>query len=142
LIAIAVPVGTGALAGFFTASGVDTWYRTIEKPEWNPPDAVFAPVWTVLYILMGIAFFLVWKSKAAPDIKRRAMVFWMVQLVLNAAWSFLFFNRNAIGLALLEIIVLWLAILITIFLFARISKAAAWLLVPYISWVSFASVLT
>jgi tryptophan-rich sensory protein len=142
LIAIAVPVGTGALAGYFTASGVDTWYRTIEKPAWNPPDAVFAPVWTTLYILMGIAFYLVWKSNAAPELKRRATVMWIVQLVLNAAWSFLFFNRHAIGLALIEIIILWLAILLTIILFARIRKVAAWLLVPYISWVSFATILT
>jgi tryptophan-rich sensory protein len=142
LIAIAVPVGTGALAGYFTASGVDTWYRTIEKPAWNPPDAVFAPVWTTLYILMGIAFYLVWKSNVAPELKRRATVMWIVQLVLNAAWSFLFFNRHAIGLALIEIIILWLAILLTIILFARIRKVAAWLLVPYISWVSFATILT
>jgi tryptophan-rich sensory protein len=142
LIAVAAPVGTGALAGYFTASGVDTWYRTIEKPEWNPPDAVFAPVWTVLYILMGIAFYLVWKSHAEPGLKRRATVLWILQLVLNAAWSFLFFNQHAIGLALIEIILLWLAILLTIFIFARIRKAAAWLLVPYISWVSFATILT
>ena len=142
MIAVAVPVGTGALAGYFTASGVDTWYRTIEKPEWNPPDAVFAPVWTTLYILMGIAFYLVWKSHAAPEVKRRATVIWILQLVLNAAWSFLFFNRQAIGAALAEIMVLWFAILLTIFLFARIRKAAAWLLVPYISWVSFATLLT
>jgi tryptophan-rich sensory protein len=142
LMAIAVPVGTGALAGYFTASGVDIWYRTIEKPAWNPPDAVFAPVWTTLYILMGIAFYFVWISNADPVLKRRATVMWVVQLVLNAAWSFLFFKRHDIGLALLEIIVLWLAILLTIFIFARIRKAAAWLLVPYISWVSFATILT
>jgi tryptophan-rich sensory protein len=142
LIAIAVAVGTGALAGYFTASGVDTWYRTIEKPAWNPPDAVFAPVWTTLYILMGIGFYLVWKSNAAPELKRRATIMWIVQLVLNAAWSFLFFNRQDIELALIEIIILWLAILLTIFIFARIRKAAAWLLVPYISWVSFATILT
>jgi tryptophan-rich sensory protein len=91
---------------------------------------------------MGIAFYLVWKSNAAPELKRRATVMWIVQLVLNAAWSFLFFNRHAIGLALIEIIILWLAILLTIILFARIRKVAAWLLVPYISWVSFATILT
>jgi tryptophan-rich sensory protein len=142
LLSIVLPVGVGVVAGLFTQTGVDTWYRTIEKPSWNPPDAVFAPVWTTLYILMGIALYLVWNSKAAPAAKRRAILFWMVQLVLNAAWSFLFFTRHNIGLALVEIVVLWLVILITIFLFARIRKVAAWLMVPYISWVSFAMILT
>ena len=91
---------------------------------------------------MGLALYLVWQKNARADIKQRAIGFWIVQLVLNALWSFLFFSLHAIGLALIEIILLWLAILITIFLFARISKWAAWLLVPYISWVSFAAILT
>jgi translocator protein len=142
VIAIAIPVGVGALAGYFTATGVDSWYRSIEKPSWNPPDGVFAPVWTTLYIMMGIALYLVWKSSAPQDQKRRAIVLWSVQLLFNALWSFLFFNIHNIGLALADIIVLWLAILVTIFLFARIHKLAAWLLVPYISWVSFATLLT
>lgn len=141
LISIALPVGVGALSGFFTAAGVTTWYRSIQKPGWNPPDAVFAPVWTLLYVLMGIAFYLVWKNDAGAEQKRRAVIFWAGQLVLNAIWSFLFFKRHDIGFALLEIFLLWLTIVITIFLFARISKAAAWLLVPYISWVSFAAIL-
>lgn len=142
LLSIAIPLLVGVLAGLFTQEGVDGWYRTIEKPSWNPPDGFFAPVWTTLYILMGIAFYLVWKSNAPVQQKRKAVLFWIGQLVLNALWSFLFFNRQQIGLALAEIIVLWLAILITIFLFARIHKLAAWLLVPYISWVSFAAILT
>jgi translocator protein len=142
LISIAIPLGVGALAGLFTARGVNGWYRTIATPDWNPSDAVFAPVWTTLYILMGIAFYLVWQKNVPAALKRPALTFWVVQLILNGLWSFLFFNQHAIGLALVEIIVLWLAILITIFLFARITKLAAWLLVPYISWVSFATILT
>jgi benzodiazapine receptor len=142
LMSIAVPVGVGVLAGLFTQTGVDGWYRTIKKPGWNPPDAIFAPVWTTLYILMGIALYLIWRSDAPVQQKRPAILFWIVQLVLNALWSFLFFNRHQIDLALAEILFLWLAILITIFLFARIRKLAAWLLVPYISWVSFAAILT
>ena len=141
-ISIAIPVGVGAVAGYFTATGVDNWYRTIEKPGWNPPDGVFAPVWTTLYIMMGIAFYLIWKSSGPHNQKRRAMVLWGIQLLLNAFWSFLFFNLHTIGLALAEIIVLWLAILFTIFAFARVDKRAAWLMVPYISWVSFATILT
>ena len=142
IIAIAVPVAVGAFSGFFTASGVDGWFQTIKKPDWNPPSAVFAPVWTTLYILMGIALYLVWKSNAPAAQKKQAILFWCGQLVLNGLWSFIFFNQHAIGFALFEICLLWLAILVTIFLFARIHKAAAWLLVPYISWVSFASLLT
>jgi translocator protein len=142
LISITVPLAAGTLAGLFTARGVNGWYRTITRPDWNPPDAVFAPVWTMLYILMGIAFYLVWQKRAPAAIKQPAITFWIVQLILNALWSFLFFSVHAIGWALTEILVLWLAILITIFTVARVSKLAAWLLVPYISWVSFATILT
>src|SRR5687768_9995831 len=106
-ISIAIPVGVGAIAGYFTATGVDSWYRSIEKPNWNPPDGVFAPVWTTLYIMMGIALYLVWKSSAPRDQKRRAIALWSVQLLFNALWSFLFFNIHNIGLALADIIVLW-----------------------------------
>lgn len=142
LLSTAIPLSVGVVAGLFTATGVNGWYRTIEKPGWNPPDGVFAPVWTALYILMGLALYLVWRQDAPAEMRRRAIVFWAIQLVLNGLWSFLFFNVHNVGLALVEIGILWLAILITIFLFARISKAAAWLLVPYISWVTFATILT
>lgn len=141
LLCIGIPVGVGFLSSLATQTGVNTWYRTIEKPSWNPPDGLFAPVWTTLYVLMGIALYLVWKSDAAQEKKRTAVFFWSVQLVLNALWSFLFFYQHRIGLALIEIILLWLTILVTIFLFARINKVSAWLLVPYISWVSFATIL-
>ena len=142
VIAIAVPLGVGAVAGLFTASGVDGWYRTIEKPSWNPPGWVFGPVWTTLYILMGIAFYLVWKSNASDKLKRPAMTLWVVQLVLNFFWTLIFFGAQEPGWALVEIIGLWIFILLTILAFARIHKTAAWLLVPYLLWVSFATVLT
>lgn len=142
LLCLGIPVAVGLLSSLFTQTGVNGWYRTIEKPSWNPPDAIFAPVWTTLYILMGISLYLIWRSDAPVQQKRVAIGFWTVQLALNALWSFLFFNQHQIGLALAEISILWLAILITIFMFARIRKLAAWLLVPYISWVSFAAILT
>lgn len=142
VVCILIPLGVGALASFFTATGVSTWYRTIARPDWNPPDVVFAPVWTTLYILMGVALYLIWRKEVLESLKRSAIGWWVVQLVLNALWSFLFFSLQTIGLALIEIIVLWFAILGTIFSFARISKMAAWLLVPYISWVTFATILT
>ena len=141
IISIAIPLLVGFGGSYFTVTGPGSWYTTIEKPEWNPPGWVFAPVWTTLYILMGIALFLVWKDKTHDPRKRAAIIFFCFQLLLNFAWSFIFFDQHLIGLALADIVLLWLAILITIFLFAKISRLAAWLLVPYICWVSFAGLL-
>lgn len=141
VIAIAIPLVIGSTSAFFTVTGVDSWYQTINKPSWNPPDYIFGPVWTTLYILMGVSLFLVWKSGTDAGTKRKAIVLFAIQLVLNFFWSFIFFDQQLIGAAFAEIIGLWLFILLTIFAFARISKTAAWLLVPYISWVSFAAVL-
>lgn len=141
ILAIALPLAVGATSGFFTVTGVESWYQTIQKPSWNPPGWVFGPVWTTLYVLMGISLFLVWKSEASTQLKRMAIALFAAQLILNFFWSFIFFNQQQIGWAVAEIILMWIFILATIFLFANINKAAAWLLVPYISWVSFAAVL-
>ena len=140
-VSLALPQVAGLSAAAFTVTGDGSWYRTILKPWWNPPGWLFAPVWTTLYILMGIAFFIIWKSVADKKAKRTAMAFWIVQLVFNFFWTIIFFYAQQIGYALAEMVLLWLLIFITIFLFARISKLAAWLLVPYISWVSFALML-
>lgn len=142
VISIAMPVAVGAIAGLFTRPEIDGWYQTINKPSWQPPNWVFGPVWTALYIMMGIALYLVWRSNVEAKIKRAAIVLWVVQLVFNFFWSYIFFRQHQIDWALGEIIVLWLFILFTIFAFAKINKTAAWLLVPYISWVTFASILT
>ena len=141
VIAIAIPLAIGGTAGFFTATGVDSWYQTINKPSWNPPGWIFGPVWTTLYVMMGVALFFVWKSDVNEQLKRSAITLFAIQLVLNFFWSFIFFNQHQPGWALVEIIVMWVFILLTIFSFAPISKTAAWLLVPYISWVSFATIL-
>ena len=141
IISGALPLAVGFVAGQFTQPEIDGWYRTIEKPSWQPPNSWFGPVWTTLYATMGIAFFLVWKSGAPKRQKSPAMTLWAVQLALNFFWSFIFFKQHQIGLALIDIAALWLAILLTVFAFARINKVAAWLLVPYISWVSFAGIL-
>jgi tryptophan-rich sensory protein len=131
-----------ALSGLlFTETGVGSWYRLIQKPVWNPPGWVFGPVWTILYILMGIAFYFVWKIPENTPGKRKAMFFWIAQLVLNFLWTFIFFAQQQIGWALIEIVCLWLLILMTIVAFAKHTKVGAWLLVPYISWVSFAALL-
>lgn len=140
-ISILIPLLVGGISGFFTASGVEGWYAAANKPWFNPPNWIFAPVWTTLYILMGIAFYLVWKSDAAYPVKQTAIVLFTVQLTLNFFWSLIFFKLQQPGWAFVEVLALWLTILLTIFAFGKISSAAAWLMVPYISWVSFASVL-
>ena len=141
VIAVLIPLLTGGISGYFTATSVGTWYTQINKPTWNPPNQIFAPVWTILYIMMGIALFLIWKSNANAADKKKAIIIWSMQMLLNFLWSFIFFNQHLIGLALADIAGMWFFILITIFAFAKINKTAAWLLVPYIAWVSFAGVL-
>lgn len=140
-ISILIPVLVGAISGFFTSSGVNGWYALANKPWFNPPNWIFAPVWTTLYILMGIALFSVWRSDADKTIKLTAIILFTVQLTLNFFWSIIFFKLQQPGWAFAEIIVMWLMIVLTIFWFGKISATAAWLLVPYICWVSFASVL-
>jgi translocator protein len=140
-ISILIPVLVGAISGFFTQSGVDGWYAAASKPSFNPPNWIFAPVWTTLYILMGIALFLVWRADADKTVKQTAIILFTVQLTLNFFWSIIFFKLQQPGWAFAEIILMWVMILFTILWFGKISSTAAWLLVPYISWVSFASVL-
>ncbi|MEI2749621.1 MAG: TspO/MBR family protein [Ferruginibacter sp.] len=140
-ICILIPVAIGAVSGFFTSAGVQGWYKTLVKPSFNPPNWLFAPVWTTLYIMMGIACYLVWKSSKAESEKRQALTLYGIQLVLNFFWSIIFFYLEQPGWAFVEIIFLWIFILLTILSFRKISIAAAWLLVPYICWVSFASLL-
>ena len=140
IISLALPLLVGFTASLYTRPEIEGWYRLLNRPEWNPPNWLFAPVWTSLYILMGVACYLIWIK--APSAKRSAaLLLYFVQLALNFTWSFLFFRMHQPGLAFVEIILLWLCILLTIFAFARLSRLAAWLLVPYISWVSFAAIL-
>jgi translocator protein len=141
IIAIAIPLAIGAVGSYFTVAEINGWYTTIQKPTFNPPNSVFGPVWTTLYILLGIAFFLVWKSTAAASIKQYAIALFIIQLLANFFWSILFFNQHQIGWALVDIVFLWVSILFTIIAFSKINTLSAWLLVPYISWVSFAMIL-
>ena len=129
---------TGMIGGLASAPQIDGWYRTLAKPSWNPPDWVFGPVWTVLYIMMGVAAWLVWKTK---DRTSPAMVLFYMQLALNLAWTFLFFNAQSPGFALIEIVFLWTAVLVTMLAFLGRSTVAGLLFVPYLAWVSFAAVL-
>ncbi|MEJ2306479.1 MAG: tryptophan-rich sensory protein [candidate division WOR-3 bacterium] len=131
----------GIIGSIFTTPAIPTWYANINKPTFRPPNWVFAPVWTTLFLLMGIALFLIWrKGLNEKDIKIAIAVF-AFQLVLNTLWSFLFFGLESPFAAFIEIIFLWVAILASIILFFRISRLAGALLIPYILWVSFASIL-
>lgn len=135
-----IPQLAGGIGSIFTTSSVKGWYLTLEKPMLNPPSWFFGPVWTTLFLLMGYALYLVWSSESG---KSKILAYWAfgIQMVLNTLWSIIFFGLHSPGGALLEMIFLWLAILGTIIAFARISKLAAWLLAPYILWVSFAGYL-
>ncbi len=140
-ISILLPLLVGAIAGMFTSSGVTGWYAIANKPWFNPPNWIFAPVWTMLYILMGISLFIIWKSETDKILKQTAVTLFIIQLTLNFFWSFVFFKLQLPGWAFAEIILMWVMILLTIIWFGKISSTAAWLLVPYICWVSFAAVL-
>lgn len=138
IIAIVVSELAGVIGSVFTIPAVGGWYTSLVKPSLNPPAWVFGPVWTTLFVLMGIAAFLVWKKGLDRKDVKIALGVFIGQLVLNTFWSIIFFGLHSPGGALIEIIFLWLAILFTIIFFSKISKAAAWLLTPYILWVSFA----
>ncbi len=141
-IAILICEATGIISAFLSNSGRGPWFDSLVKPEWNPPSYVFGPVWTFLYLLMGISLWLIWKSNAPEQQKKIAMWLFAFQLFLNFWWSMIFFKFHMLGFAFAEIIMLWVMILFTIISFSKISKLAAWLLVPYIAWVSFATYLT
>lgn len=131
----------GIISSLFTISAIPTWYATLVKPALNPPSWVFGPVWTLLYLLMGIAAWQVWHQSSNKFAVKMAFGFFAGQLILNAAWSIIFFGGHNPAVSLVEIIALWLAVLGTIVTFAKVSKLAAWLLLPYILWVSFATYL-
>jgi tryptophan-rich sensory protein len=141
VISVSLPLLVGGLSGFATASGVQEWYPSLTKPPFNPPAWVFGPVWTLLYIMMGVAAYLVWQKGWENEIVRVALALYLGQLVLNGLWSILFFGMQSPGLAFAEILVLWLAIAATIVWFWRVSPAAGILLLPYEAWVSFAALL-
>ena len=138
---ICITLLAGFIGSFFNRESIPTWYETINKPFFNPPNWVFAPVWTALFILMGVSLYLVWTSRKKGKIFNIAIGLFAVQLALNILWSFFFFYLQSPFSALIEIIILWFAILFTIIYFFRISKAAGYLLLPYIAWVSFAALL-
>ena len=141
LVSILICEGVGILGSVFTFTQIATWYVHLNKPFFSPPNFVFGPVWTVLYALMGISIFLIYEAKISKNEKHLLLKLFGFQLVLNFLWSVLFFGMHSPWLGFLEIIFLWLTILILIFKFYKYSKQASFLLIPYLFWVSFASLL-
>ncbi|NIS78954.1 MAG: tryptophan-rich sensory protein [Anaerolineales bacterium] len=140
IVWMAICFGAGWLGSIFTTPSIPAWYADLIKPSWTPPGWVFGPVWSVLYLMMAIAAWLVWRhdglyAAAVP------ITLFMLQLLLNAAWSILFFGLRLPGVAFLEIVILWFAIFATLIAFWRTSTAAGYLLLPYLVWVAFAAAL-
>ena len=140
VICLLIPMAIGGISGFATATSIADWYVTLNKPSFNPPNYLFAPVWTLLYLLMGVSLFTIWRSQIGQN-RTNALFIFTIQLTFNFFWSFLFFKFNLLGLALVEIVLLWTSILLMIIIFKRISKLAAFLQIPYLLWVSFATIL-
>jgi benzodiazapine receptor len=140
-VSIAIALAAGAVGALATVSSVTTWYPGLAKPAFNPPNAVFGPVWTVLYVLMALAAWRVWRATTTDRRRRQALVLYGVQLALNLAWSLIFFGLRRPDLALADIAALLAALIATTAAFWRIDRPAGLMLLPYIAWVAFASAL-
>jgi len=140
IVSVLIAQMAGIIGSFFTFSSVQSWYAFLEKPFFAPPNWLFAPAWITLYVLMGIAAFLVWRKRYTAGAK---LALWLygVQLALNALWSVIFFGMRNPGLAFVEIVVLWVLILVVTLKFFKVEKTAGWLFVPYLLWVTFAAIL-
>ena len=141
LFSLGVSLLTGVLGSFFTQNSVSSWFLNLNKPFFNPPSYLFAPMWTSFFILIGISLYLIITAKADKKIKQKAYILFAIQCLLNIGWSYCFFYLRNPLLGFIEIIILLASIILTTFYFYRINKVAAYLLIPYILWVSFASVL-
>ncbi|MBM3141156.1 MAG: tryptophan-rich sensory protein [Chloroflexi bacterium] len=148
VISLAIPLAVGGIGGAITARAIPVWYAELTKPTWNPPSWLFGPVWTLLYLGMGVAAWRIWRRGSAPEADgavraatRTALAAYALQLVLNASWTPVFFGLKRIDLAFLIIVVMLAAIVETIRRFFRLDRGAAWLLFPYLGWVIFATVL-
>jgi tryptophan-rich sensory protein len=139
-LCILLPLLIGGISGYASASGINIWYMGLNKPFFNPPNYLFGPVWSMLYILMGISFYRILQSQDS-ELKRKAILIFCIQLVLNFCWSFLFFRFQMLAISFIEIIIMWISIATMIYTFTKIDKTAAYLQIPYLLWVSFASVL-
>ncbi len=141
VVAVVLAEAVGFIGALSMGNAVSGWYATLNKPVFNPPSWIFAPVWTLLYALMGVSFVVMYDARGTAEEKHEAEAWFFVQLFLNAIWTPVFFGLHAPGWALLVLFALLLALIGTVLRFARVSKAAAWLLTPYLAWAGFAFVL-
>lgn len=141
LFSVGICFLAAGIGSLFTTSAINTWYTTLQKPFFNPPNWIFGPVWTLLYLMMGISLYTFWNTKTPISEKRQGLSLFFVQLTFNVLWSILFFGLKSPIAALIGIIVLWFAIYLTMRKFLEASKLAGWLLIPYLAWVSFATIL-
>ncbi|GGH20566.1 TspO/MBR family protein [Mucilaginibacter phyllosphaerae] len=141
ITSLAITLSIGAVASFFTRPQIKAWYITLNKPDFTPPNWLFPVAWTILYILIATAAYLVWKLRNDTAIYRSALIVYILQLALNFSWSIVFFGMHQITGGLIIIIALLVTIILNISYFGRFSKAAAWLLVPYFLWVGYATLL-
>lgn len=140
ILSLALPISMGAVAGIVTTDAIPAWYEMLNKPSFNPPNWIFGPVWTTLYVLMGISFFMIWRQPTSKP-RNTALVIFLIQMVLNFAWSFIFFYFKELGWALAEIILLWIMIVAMIKTFYGQRPIAGYLNIPYLLWVTFATIL-
>lgn len=141
IICLAIPMAVGGLSGYITVSEIETWFSNLNKPSFNPPNQLFGPVWTSLYALMGISLFLIWKSPKSLE-RKNAIIIFFVQLFFNFWWSMIFFSFHLLFLAVIDIVLLWLLIIYMIIAFKRVKPVAAYMNIPYLLWVSFATALS
>lgn len=141
LLLLLLPLTVGAISGYFSVSSIGSWYATLNKPSWNPPSWLFGPVWTILYLIMGYSSFRIAEKEKSKQ-RNRALAIYGLQLFFNFWWSILFFGMYQIGIAFIEIVILWILIVLMILNFRRVDTLSAFLNIPYLLWVSFASILT
>ena len=141
IVCVLICLAVGGLAGFATQSSVTTWFTTLNKPFFNPPSWLFGPVWTTLYILMGVALWLVWNAPETHPQRKNGIIIFAIQLIFNFLWSFLFFGMRNPLFALFDIVLMLITITLTIIIFRKINTKTTPLLVPYLAWVSFATLL-
>lgn len=139
IVCVLFVLSIGGLSGYFTSSAITSWYQTVNKPSFNPPNYIFGPVWTILYALMGYSFARIILTDSSAKLK--SVIVFSIQLSLNFLWSIIFFKLEAPGYALFEILLLWVFIVFTVIEFAKIDKVAGYLQIPYLLWVSFATIL-
>jgi len=141
IISLILPQLAWVIGSFFTISAIPVWYAVLNKPDFNPPNNLFAPMWLTLYLLMGVSAYLIWQKSDTDASAKEALLIFYLHLIFNALWSVIFFGLRQIGVALVDITIVWLFVLLLIMIFYRINRFAAFLLLPYLLWVSFAGIL-